>query len=206
MILLLFSGIVLGATCGITPGPLLTFIISQTFNYGFKEGAKATIAPLITDLPIIAFAFIIAWRFEDVGWVPGLLSFAGAGFIIYLAWGNLRFHRETMPRTTTNARSILKGTLVNLLNPAPYFYWMTVGVPFLSKTWTATPAAAVAWVIGFYVALIGSKLTLAALVSRTRSFLNSTIYLWINRGLGLVLLFFAAMLVKLGLDFILTAQ
>ena len=205
MILLLASGIVLGATCGITPGPLLTFIISQTFNYGFKEGAKATIAPLITDLPIIVFAFVIAWRFEKISWVPGLLSFAGAGFILYLAWGNLRFRPEMMSNATANARSILKGTLVNLLNPAPYFFWMTVGVPFLSKTWKATPVATVAWIIGFYVALIGSKLTLAALVSRTRSFLSSTTYLWINRGLALVLLFFAAMLIKLGLGFISTA-
>jgi len=202
MILLLTSGIILGVTSGITPGPLLTFIISQTFNYGFKEGAKATVAPLITDLPIIAIAFVIAWRFEDVGWVPGLLSFAGAGFIIYLAWGNLRFNPNLMPTAVTNPKSMLKGTLINLLNPAPYFFWMTVGVPFLSKTWTATPGAAVAWIIGFYVALIGSKLTLAALVSRTRSFLNSRVYLWINRGLGLVLLLFAAMLVKFGLGFI----
>jgi threonine/homoserine/homoserine lactone efflux protein len=206
MILLLTSGIILGVTSGITPGPLLTFIISQTFNYGFKEGAKAAVVPLITDLPIIAIAFLIAWRFDDVGWLPGLLSFAGAGFITYLAWGNLRFNPIRIPTAAANAKSMLKGTLINLLNPSPYFFWMTVGVPFLSKTWTAKPIAAAAWVMGFYIALIGSKLMLAALVNRMRSFLNSQVYLWINRGLGLVLLFFAAMLVKIGIDFILTAQ
>ena len=202
MILLLASGMIFGLTNGITPGPLLIFIISQTLNFGLKEGAKATMAPLITDIPIIAIAFIIVWRFADVAWVPGLLSFAGAGFIIYLAWGNFRFRPKAISATATNPKSVLKGTLVNFLNPAPYFFWMTVGIPLLSRTWIETPGAAVAWVIGFYVALVGSKLTLAVLVSRTRSFMGSRVYLWINRGLGLVLLFFAVMLVKLGIGFV----
>ena len=206
MLILLLSGIFLGATSGIAPGALLTFVISQTLNYGFKEGAKAAMAPLITDAPIIGLAFVIVWRFENFSWVPGLLAFAGAGFILYLAWDNFRFHPDMMASADTDANSILKGTLVNFLNPAPYFFWMTVGIPFLSRTWTATPGAAVLWVIGFYVALVGSKLTLAALVSRTRTFMSSRLYTWINRGLGLVLVFFAVWLVRIGLGFIMTAQ
>lgn len=48
----LISGIIFGLSAGISPGPLLALVISETLKFGRKEGIKVAIAPLITDIPI----------------------------------------------------------------------------------------------------------------------------------------------------------
>jgi threonine/homoserine/homoserine lactone efflux protein len=58
----LFSGIIFGLAAGISPGPLLALVFSETIKYGKKEGFKIAFAPLITDLPIVLFVLLILSR------------------------------------------------------------------------------------------------------------------------------------------------
>jgi len=46
-------GFLLGAPAGITPGPMLVLIISETFRHGIRAGAKVAFIPLLTDLPVV---------------------------------------------------------------------------------------------------------------------------------------------------------
>ncbi|MCX9013779.1 MAG: hypothetical protein OIN89_03135 [Candidatus Methanoperedens sp.] len=48
----LVSGMIFGLTSGISPGPLLTLVISETLKNGSSGGMKVAVAPLITDIPI----------------------------------------------------------------------------------------------------------------------------------------------------------
>jgi len=50
--------------------------------------------------------------------------------------------------------------------------------------------------------LVGSKMGIALLTGYSRQFLHGRGYLWLNRSLGLVLLFFALVLLKDGLSMI----
>ncbi len=59
---LLFSGVVFGLSGGLSPGPLLTLVVSETLKHGIKEGVKVSIAPLITDPPIVIAAIFIVSR------------------------------------------------------------------------------------------------------------------------------------------------
>ena len=190
----LTAGLVLGVTAGISPGPLLALIIGQTLTYGPKEGAKTALAPLLSDIPIILLVFIIVWGLAEFHWIPGLMSIIGAIYITYLGWES--FHRTLHPHTPAaeNAKSMQRGVLVNLLNPHPYLFWLTVGIPFLSKTWYHAPVFAVVWIIGFYCALVGSKLMLAVIVGRAQTFLASKAFSLINRILGVILWIFAVLL------------
>ncbi len=52
---------------------------------------------------------------------------------------------------------------------------------------------------GFYTCLIGSKLFIAYLTGRSRSFLSGPIYLWLMRLLGSLLIGFAFLLLIEGL-------
>ena len=62
--------------------------------------------------------------------------------------------------------------------------------------------AAAGFMGGFYVMLVGSKLMLALTVAQSRRFLNSRTYLYILRGLGVLLGLFAAWLIWDGLTLI----
>lgn len=49
----IIMGAIFGFIAGISPGPLLTLVITETITHNKSEGIKIAIAPLITDLPIL---------------------------------------------------------------------------------------------------------------------------------------------------------
>jgi len=52
----LILGLTLGLSAGITPGPLLTLVITASLRRGWAGGLQVALAPLITDAPIIIFS------------------------------------------------------------------------------------------------------------------------------------------------------
>ena len=79
--------------------------------------------------------------------------------------------------------------VTNWLNPNPWLFWLPVGGPLLvGATREVGLGAAVAFVLGFYTLLVGSKLALADVVSRSRRFLQGRTYLWMMRGSGVLLI------------------
>ena len=86
------------------------------------------------------------------------------------------------------------GAVVNALNPHPYLFWVTVGVPMILKVRQVDPIAPWLFILGFYVFLVGSKVFIALIVGRFRTFLEGKVYLYIMRGLGVVLAGFAVYL------------
>ena len=91
--------------------------------------------------------------------------------------------------------------MANLLNPHPYLFWFVIGAPTLLKAWTASVLAAVLFILGLYVCLVGSKILIAWLVARSRGFLKSRGYVYVNRLLGVALVVFAILFTRDGLRF-----
>ena len=166
MLFYLITGISLGLSSGVSPGPLFALVISETVNYGKKEGIKVAISPLITDIPIILFSYFILGLFGDSDVMYGILSLAGGLFIGWLAYGSFRV-KDIGSVATTKARSLQKGVITNLLNPAPYMFWITVGIPTVLKGYEQGIINAILFVGPFYLCLVGSKIVLAILVGRT---------------------------------------
>ncbi len=80
-----------------------------------------------------------------------------------------------------------KGVLVNLLNPHPWLFWITVGGPLVAAAWESGPGHAAAFMIGFYLLLVGAKVVLAALISAGRHRLSPRAYRITLAGSGLLL-------------------
>lgn len=59
MIEFLSTGTLLGLAAGFSPGPLLVLVISETLRHSVKEGVKLSIAPIITDTPILLVALFV---------------------------------------------------------------------------------------------------------------------------------------------------
>jgi len=86
----LLAGSVLGLTAGISPGPILTLVITETLKYSRKEGIKVAVSPLITDLPIILITLLILVRLSQFNTVLGIISFFGGIFIAYLVYESVK--------------------------------------------------------------------------------------------------------------------
>ncbi|MCF8062221.1 MAG: LysE family translocator [Deltaproteobacteria bacterium] len=192
-------GIVLGLYAGIAPGPLLALTISETLRHDMTAGMKVALAPIVTDLPIIILTVFVLSRFSGFHGVLGVISLGGGCFLLYLAYGCLRTRGLDMDVGRERTGPLAKGILVNALSPHPYLFWFSVGAPIIIQAGQQGLAGPLAFVGGFYVLLVGSKITLAALTGRFKSFLSGRAYRFIMRLLGVMLVVLAAALFREGL-------
>jgi threonine/homoserine/homoserine lactone efflux protein len=193
------SGILLGFAAGVSPGPLLALVISETLMHSRKEGFLVSIAPVLTDLPVIAATVYILSRISNSDFFLGIVSLAGAVFIGYLAYKNIMIRDMHMRIHHVKPQSLRKGVITNFLSPHPYLFWMTIGAPTVLKASQVDISSAVSFIAGFYLLLIGSKILIALIVHRSKNFLQSRTYVYIIRTTGIILLLFSVLFLKDGL-------
>jgi len=199
MLYFLTVGTVLGLSAGFAPGPLLALVISETLRHGIPAGVRVALAPIITDLPIILLTLLVLAKLSAFHNILGSLSLAGGLFLLILAWQSLRTRGIVLDIRETAPKSLAKGVAANALNPHPYLFWISVGAPTMNKALTLHLGALAAFLVSFYVFLVGSKILLAVFVGRSRSFLRGRPYILAMRCLGLVLALFALVLFRDGL-------
>ncbi len=95
-------------------------------------------------------------------------------------------------------KSLVKGVFANLLNPNPYLFWISVGGPIMMKSMSNGLTGPLLFAGGFYLCLIGSKVSLALLVGRSRAILGGTGYRYAVRLPGLALVGLAVVLFRDG--------
>jgi threonine/homoserine/homoserine lactone efflux protein len=199
MIHFLAMGLVLGLSAGLAPGPLLTLVVSETLRCNVGAGIRVALAPLISDLPIIFVSVGILSTMSDFKAVLGGISLVGGGVVFRMGVKGLKTNALVIDPEVSTKNALAKGVLVNVLSPHPYLFWISVGAPVFHKAMALNMAAAAAFVSGFYLLLVGSKVAVALLLGRSRSIIQGQAYVYTMRGLGLVLCLLALVLVKDGL-------
>jgi threonine/homoserine/homoserine lactone efflux protein len=198
-LLFLLSGSILGLAAGISPGPLLTLVVSETLRHNRKAGMAIAIAPILTDIPIVIASVFILTKLSDADFVLGTISIIGAFFMGYLAYENITVKGLEISIRQAKETSLRKGIIANVLSPYPYLFWMTVGAPTVLKAFGESFLSAFLFIGSFYVLLVGSKIFVALLVDKSRAFLRGPVYIATIKALGFILLLLAALFIKDGL-------
>jgi len=160
MLMYLILGITYAFAAAVAPGPLQTYLISQTLTHGWRRTLPAAFCPLISDGPVIVLALLVLSRVPV--WMAQGLRLAGGVFVLYLAWGAARSWRGHDAQAVAPApSSLLRAALVNVLNPNVYISWSLVLGPLLLKAWRESSANGVALLAGFYGTMV---LALAGIV------------------------------------------
>jgi threonine/homoserine/homoserine lactone efflux protein len=134
---------------------------------------------------------------------PGVLRWLGAIGGLVVAWMAVETLRSARSSSLPSHAALVgdprselrRGVLVNVTNPHPYLFWATVGAPILVRAWRTSPWLALAFLLPFYVLLVGSKVVLAWLVSRGVRALSETWYRRILAGSGVLMLVMAGVLI-----------
>ena len=146
------------------------------------------------EAPILVVSVLLVGQLAKFEPVLGITSLLGAAFLLYLVFESFRVRGVEISDSQIEPRSISKGFMANLLNPHPYLFWFVVGAPRLIEGAKISWTTAVAFITGLYVCLTGAKILVAFLVGRSRAFLKSRGYVYVNRFLGAVLAGFLALL------------
>jgi threonine/homoserine/homoserine lactone efflux protein len=195
----LASGILLGLSAGLSPGPMLALVLAQTLRHGPREGCKIALTPLVTDPPIILVTLALATKLAQLRPLLGIFSIVGGAFILFLAWESFRPVRQGAEAPAESPRSWFKGIVTNLLNPHPWLFWLTAGAAILAKAMAQSWMVAAAFLFGFYLLLVGSKVGVALLAGRSRNLLAGRPYRVTMRVLAVILTLFALLLFREGL-------
>ena len=167
----LILGMTYAFAAAVQPGPLQTYLISQTLSHGWRRTLPAAFSPLISDGPVIVLVLLVLSRVPV--WLAQGPRLAGGVFVLYLAWGALKASRSYDAKDVAPApskrRSVLQAALVNLLNPNPYIAWSLVLGPLLLKGWREAPANGLALLAGFYGVMVLSLAGTIALSATARS-------------------------------------
>lgn len=191
----LLAGLTLGFAAGVSPGPLMTLVITRTLEYGLAAGLRVAVAPLITDAPIVALTVLFVSALPSG--VETTLTLAGAAFLLYLAWEIARDARsatllQTGPAAQASAVADLwRGVMVNFLSPNPWLFWIGVGAPLFTRAWQNRPALAIVFLASFYALLVGSKALAAFAVAGGRRYLNDDWYRRLLFASAMLLAFFS---------------
>ncbi|WP_230375726.1 LysE family translocator [Methanolobus vulcani] len=196
----LISGILMGFASGISPGPLLAMTISESLEHGSRAGIKVAVSPFITDILIVSIILLFLLEFENYDSVIAMISIGGAFYLIYLGISSLKTKNINLELETKKTDSLKKGIIANFLSPHPYLFWIAIGGPIIFKAQDTSIFSAMLFVAGFYGLLVGSKIIIAMLVGRSRTFLKNNYYLYTIRSLGLVYMVFAFYFLKQGLE------
>ena len=164
----LILGITYAFAAAVQPGPLQTYLISQTLTHGWRRTLPAALSPLVSDGPVILLVLLVLTRVP--AWMAQVLRLAGGVFVLYLAWGAAKAWRAYDAQHMAPApSSLLRAALVNVLNPNPYISWSLVLGPLLLKGWRETPSHGVALLAGFYGTMVLALAATIALFAAARN-------------------------------------
>ena len=193
----LLLGLSLGFSAGISPGPLLTLVITRTLSRGFGAGLRVALSPLITDTPIILTTLLIFNALPPL--FESAITVVGGLYVIYLGVDTVRSARHAQlaaagPSAEAASVDLWQGALVNILSPHPWLFWIAIGSPTLARAWQAGWPYAVAFLAGFYTLLVGGKIAVAAAAAGGRRFLTGAWYRRLLWAAGLLLCLFGGLL------------
>lgn len=200
MLEFLGMGLVLGLSAGLAPGPMLTLVITETLRHNLAAGIRIAVAPLFSDLPIIVLAIWVLSQLSHFEFILGCLSSLGAALVFYMGVESFRSKITDQGTLPTEARSLRRGILTNLLNPHPYLFWFGVGAPIMSQASSVGIGGPIAFITSFYLLLVGSKMLLAMIAAKSKALLKGRWYRYIMRLLGFCLCVLALLLLRDGLE------
>lgn len=191
MLEFVLAALTFGLVAGLKPGPLGILVIQQTLTHGLGSGARASLAPLITDGPIILAAILVLPFFQNFAPFVAGVSLLGGVYLLWIGSTLIRVRSLSLEAKNGRAASLVEAVKVNFLNPGPYLFWFTVGGAYILLGTAAQAAAFIAVSVG---TLVAAKMLVALLAATARPWLSGRAYSYVMRVLAGGLMLFGLLL------------
>ncbi|TNE49641.1 MAG: hypothetical protein EP343_11310 [Deltaproteobacteria bacterium] len=188
---LFLEGLLIGAPAIFFMGPVLLTLLQASIKHGFRAGFAVASGIAFSDVVCVALCYVGVAQFMTSPTNQRIMGIAGA--IILAGFGVASMLSKPKPQAevkTITSRDFVglfvQGFLVNFVNPFVFAYWIgALGV--VSNRHGLNP-----WVVslmfGGAITTIYVTDTLKALfAARMKHYLQSSALLWLNRGMGFLL-------------------
>ncbi|MCU0475086.1 MAG: LysE family transporter [Anaerolineae bacterium] len=161
-----------GVVAGTSIGPLHTLLLNVTLAYGWRTGLMIVLSPLATDIPIILVMLLLLSQLPPA--FGPTLSVLGAFAVFYIAFRTARDLMHASPSAVVAASAppsrqmLVRGMMLNFLNPAPYIFWGTITGPLLREALAESWGGALLFLVAFYVPFLGLMLGFMVIFDRVR--------------------------------------
>lgn len=187
------SGLLLGGVLALLVGPVFFMIINTSIKKGFLPASMLAFGVLLSDSLFVvlsyygsSFLFYMQEYNQIVGIAGGLLIL---GFGVYTIFKDATIKAEALEvidDSKTRAIDVVKGFMMNTLNPSALLFWLGVaGTVTVKEHYTGYNA------LLFYGSTLsmvfGTDLLKAWVSTRLKGIINGNFLLWMNRISGIAL-------------------
>jgi threonine/homoserine/homoserine lactone efflux protein len=192
------AALTFGVVAGLKPGPLGVFVIHQTMSKGKVQGFVSSLAPILTDGPIILLALLLTLQFNEIDWFISLISIFGSIYLVNIGYKIFKEPNNLNPSGSGGVQSSLATAMkINFLSPAPYIFWLTIGTSYILM---GTEFDAAVFIVCALLSLCFTKFLVAAAIATLGSKFNPRVYSVILRSLSVPLLVFSVQLMYSGVS------
>jgi threonine/homoserine/homoserine lactone efflux protein len=186
----IFMGSMIVAFSGaITPGPMLTLVISSVSKKGFWTSFFIVLGHSLLELLVVILFFMGILKFLDNPLITKIIGILGGVFLLYIGVDIIIsiFKKKTtidfksvLKQKTINRKStinvVFQGILISLTNPYWFIWWLSIGAAFLLKSVKFSFAGISSFYLGHISADFIWYLFIGFLVNTGRRFFNQKIY------------------------------
>jgi len=191
----IYKGLALGLALCFGVGPAFFALIQTSLHHGVKSGIALAIGIFISDVTCVLLAYLgISQYLVDpahkttVGIAGGIILVLFGVYIMLQKKPRNSFEDKELDIKAPNlAWMVIKGFLLNMLNPVVILLWITwLGVVSSNKNFTSRHIFAF---FGVTLAIVLSTDVLKVLTAdRIKRFIKPRFLVWINRLVGAVIL------------------
>jgi threonine/homoserine/homoserine lactone efflux protein len=193
-----FSGITFGLALALMLGPVFFALLQTSIQEGFRSGISLALGVIISDISLIAACYLFASQVDFMHKHEQAMGIIGG--VVLSSFGVFQLLKKSKSadiqdrRNAVHAKYLLKGFLLNTLNPMVLLFWLSVvGIVALRQHYTYTD------VITFFCSVIVTVFTTDLLKSagagRLRRILTEKVIRRMNIVTGLILIGFGAEMV-----------
>ena len=178
-----------GIVGGLKPGPLGIIIINEAVSKGLTAGVRASLAPIITDAPIILTSYYLLSNFKELDYFIAIISLLGGFYLLWISFKMSRNNKNDFEKkyAKVNNSSLWTAVRINFLSPNPYLFWFTVGGAYLVS---GTLNESIAFIFFSLFFLITAKILVAYIAVYFSKFLSSYGYTALMKFLAMLMSLF----------------
>ena len=200
LIPLFFTGIAIGLSGAMIPGPLTLFTVSEVLKSNRFAGLKILSGHIVFEFVLILIIILGLKKFVNYGYFLSAVSMIGGMALI--AMGVLLVLKAPGMRAISNDGAagfnkglFLGGVFFSVISPGFLIWWATIGLSTLIRALLYGVMGAVVLTLGNWLAVSAWQWIVSCAVDKGKGYLN-------DRAYRNTIRFFAVVLMVLGIHFV----